>query len=178
MKHGRLFFVVGPSGAGKDTLLAGAVAADPSLTWAQRSITRPAALGGEPYEAISEATFAARVAAGQFALHWGAHGLNYGVMRKALGTLAQGRDVLLNGSRGAIGQLMAAFPDAQIIVITAPAAILAQRLAARGRESAQDIAQRLARAQFDLPQGITAREVINDASEAEGVARLLYAIKG
>jgi ribose 1,5-bisphosphokinase len=178
MTQGRLFFVVGPSGAGKDTLLAGAVAADPSLTWAQRSITRPAALGGEPYEAISEATFHARAAEGQFALHWGAHGLFYGVLHSALAPLAQRRDVVLNGSRGAIGQLLATFPDAQIIVITAPAAILAQRLAARGRESAQDIAQRLARAQFDLPQGVPAREVINDGSQAEGVARLLYAIKG
>ena len=54
---GRLFLVVGPSGAGKDTLLAGAVAADPRLHWARRVITRPETAGGEPFEGVTEAVF-------------------------------------------------------------------------------------------------------------------------
>jgi ribose 1,5-bisphosphokinase len=178
MKRGRLFFVVGPSGAGKDTLMAGAIAADPSLIWARRCITRAEAAGGEPFEGLSDAAFDARLQAGAFALHWAAHGLRYGVTHTALAPLAQGYDVLLNGSRGAIDQARAAFPDMAVILITAPDAILAQRLAARGRETADDIAQRLARARFALPSGVVAREVVNDAAPAIGVARLRHAIKG
>lgn len=179
MKPGRLFFVVGPSGAGKDTLIAGAIATDPSLTWARRCITRPKqAAGGEPFEGITEAEFDTRLKAGAFALHWAAHGLRYGVSHDTLAPLARGCTVLLNGSRGAIDQALTVFPDMAVIVITAPAPILAQRLAARGRESADDIAQRLQRAGFALPSGILARQVVNDAAPDIGVARLRHAIRG
>lgn len=178
MKRGRLFFVVGPSGVGKDTLIAGAIATDPSLIWARRCITRPEQAGGEPFEGITEVEFDARLAAGTFALHWAAHGLRYGVPHAALAPLTQGRDVLLNGSRGAIDQALAAFPDMAVIVITAPESILAQRLAARGRESADDIAQRLERASFALPSGVFAMEVSNDSTPEIGTARLRHAIRG
>ena len=176
--RGRLFFVVGPSGAGKDTLIAGAIAADPSLVWARRCITRPESAGGEPFEGLSEAQFEARLQADDFALHWDAHGLRYGVRHSALAPLAKGQSVLLNGSRGAIAQARAIFPDMCIITITAPEHILAKRLAARGRESASDIAQRLERASFALPSGVFAIEVINDGAPEMGVARLLQAIRG
>lgn len=180
--RGRMVFVVGPSGAGKDTLLAMAVAADPSLHWARRCITRPELAGGEPFEGISPSSFAARLAAGEFALHWAAHGLHYGVPHSELAPLDQGRCVLVNGSRAAIAQARAAFADMRLIIITAPATILAQRLAARGRESAADIAARLQRAQFDLPEaatkGILTCEVVNDSTPEMGVTRLLQAIRG
>ena len=176
--RGRLFFVVGPSGAGKDTLIAGAIAAEPNLIWARRCITRPESAGGEPFEGLSEAQFEARLQADEFALHWRAHGLRYGVPHAALAPLAKGQNVLLNGSRGAIAQARVVFPDMCIILITAPDHILAKRLAARGRESASDIAQRLARASFALPSGVFAIEVINDGAPEMGIARLLQAIRG
>jgi ribose 1,5-bisphosphokinase len=176
--QGRLFFVVGPSGAGKDTLIAGAIAADPGLIWARRCITRSEATGGEPFEGLTEAEFDARLQAGKFALHWQAHGLCYGVPHAAFAPLENGQDVLLNGSRGAIAQAQAVFPNMRVINITAPDHILAQRLAARGREGASDVAQRLARASFALPKGVCAIEVINDGAPGIGAARLLQAIKG
>jgi phosphonate metabolism protein PhnN/1,5-bisphosphokinase (PRPP-forming) len=175
---GKLFFVVGPSGAGKDTLLAGALAADPSLHWAQRVISRPQTGQGEPFEPCTEAQFQARLAAGDFALHWQAHGLFYGVRHAQLAPLAEGQTVLLNGSRGAIAQARAAFPQMQILMITAPVALLAQRLAARGRESSKDIEARLARADLGLPDGLPYIEVCNDNAPEIGIARLLQAIKG
>jgi phosphonate metabolism protein PhnN/1,5-bisphosphokinase (PRPP-forming) len=178
MKLGSLFFIVGPSGAGKDTLIAGAIAADPSLIWARRCITRPETAGGEPFEGLSEAQFDARLQADDFDLHWAAHGLRYGVPHASLAPLAKEQNVLLNGSRGAIAQARAIFPDMRIITITAPDHILAQRLAARGRESAIDIAQRLERARFALPSGVFAIEVINDGAPEMGIARLLQAIRG
>jgi phosphonate metabolism protein PhnN/1,5-bisphosphokinase (PRPP-forming) len=173
---GRLFLVVGPSGAGKDTLLAGALAAEPRLHWARRVITRPETAGSEPFEGVSEAAFAQRLAQGDFALHWQAHGLCYGVPKAQLAALQEGRDVLVNGSRGAMAQAWAAYPDLRVIVITAPAEVLADRLAARGREGREDILARLSRAELALPQGLPVTEVINDDTPATGIARLLQAL--
>lgn len=171
----RLFLVVGPSGAGKDTLLSGAIAADPRLHWARRVITRPETAGGEPFEGVEEAEFATRLARGDFALQWDAHGLRYGV---PVAELPEGRDVILNGSRGAIAQARAAFPALRVIHITAPLSVLADRLAARGRETRSDIAARLGRADLSLPEGLPVIEIINDASPEAGVERLLHALKG
>ena len=67
---GRLFAVVGPSGAGKDTLMAAARAARPGLVLVRRVITRPESAGGEDFEGVGETEFALRLAAGDFALHW------------------------------------------------------------------------------------------------------------
>lgn len=171
----RLFLVVGPSGAGKDTLLSGAVAADPRLHWARRVITRPEAAGGEPFQGVTEAEFAIRLARGDFALHWDAHGLRYGV---PFAELPEGRDVILNGSRAAIAQARAVFPALKLIHITAPVALLANRLAARGRESHEQIMARLSRADLSLSSDLPASEVINDASPETGVERLLQALRG
>jgi ribose 1,5-bisphosphokinase len=171
----RLFVVVGPSGAGKDTLLAGAIAADPRLHWARRVITRPTSAGGEPFDGVTNDEFAKRLGRGDFALHWDAHGLRYGVPHSEL---PQGRDVLLNGSRGAIAQALAAFPTLRIIHITAPIPVLAERLAKRGRETHAQIEARLARMPDALPDGAPVIEIINDASLATGIKRLLQALRG
>ncbi len=174
---GRLFVVVGPSGAGKDTLLAGAKAADPTLHWARRVVTRPESPGGEPYEGVTEAAFEARLHAGWFALHWRAHGLAYGVPLDELAPLDQGRDVLLNGSRAALPVARAAYPDLTVIRVTAPPALLAERLAARGRETPAEIAARQRRASLETPDAAPAIEICNDATPQIGVERLLAALR-
>lgn len=173
---GRLFAVVGPSGAGKDTLLAG-VCGPGGPHWVRRVITRPASAGGEPFEGVTEADFARREAAGEFALLWRAHGLAYGIPRAGLAPLAEGRDVLFNGSRRALPEAIAAFPALGVIHITAPAPVLAARLAARGREDAADIAARLDRDVAPFPPGLAVIEVINDATPAVGIARLRAALQ-
>jgi ribose 1,5-bisphosphokinase len=170
----RLFAIVGPSGAGKDTLIAGAMAARPDLRLVRRVITRPTEAGGEDFEGVSLSAFQSRKALGEFALDWEAHGLCYGLPADALTGAGV---VLFNGSRAALPGAMARFPGLTVILITAPIAVLAKRLAARGRETAEDISQRLERAGFALPLGVTVREVINDGTEAEGVARLLDALQ-
>jgi len=166
--------VVGPSGAGKDTLIEGALAARPDLRLARRVITRPSEAGGEDFNGVTEATFTTRRDAGEFALHWQAHGLHYGIPRSALtgpGT------VLFNCSRAVLAVAKAEIPGLRIILITAPDTVLAARLAARGREDPADIAQRLARASFALPEGITATTVQNDTTTAAGIARFLTALQ-
>ncbi|MCC2112585.1 MAG: phosphonate metabolism protein/1,5-bisphosphokinase (PRPP-forming) PhnN, partial [Hyphomicrobiales bacterium] len=54
---GRLVLVVGPSGAGKDTLMAAIGRARPDLHIVRRVVTRPSEAGGEPFEGVTEAEF-------------------------------------------------------------------------------------------------------------------------
>lgn len=172
---GRLWAVVGPSGAGKDTLIAAARAALPALHVVRRVISRPSDAGGEDFEGVTAPEFLRRLAAGEFALHWQAHGLHYGIPAAALAPLAAGQDVLFNGSRKALAT--AALPGLTVIEVTAPAAVLARRLAARGRETTEDIAARLARAAHPLPPGLAVVTVDNGGTLAEGVARFLAVLQ-
>lgn len=168
-----IFAVVGPSGAGKDTLIAGACALDPGLRLVRRVITRPTDAGGEDFEGVTEDAFLARRAAGEFALDWQAHGLRYGIPAAQL----QGTGpVLFNGSRAALPAAMALIPGLVVILVTAPAAVLAARLAARGREVEDDVRARLERAGFELPEGVEPRVVVNDGTAQEGIARFLAAV--
>ncbi|MEM7269379.1 MAG: phosphonate metabolism protein/1,5-bisphosphokinase (PRPP-forming) PhnN [Pseudomonadota bacterium] len=170
----RLIAVVAPSGAGKDTLLDGALAARPALTVVRRVITRPESAGGEGYEGVSECEFDRRLAAGAFRLWWPAHGLRYGVPMSVEDDLTAGRVVLFNGSRDALPAIHEAFPGVGVILITAPEPMLRARLMARGRESAEEIEERLVRAARPAPEG--ALVVANDGSIEEGVVRFLAAI--
>ncbi|WP_127103851.1 phosphonate metabolism protein/1,5-bisphosphokinase (PRPP-forming) PhnN [Pararhodobacter zhoushanensis] len=174
--RGRLFAVVGPSGAGKDTLLAG-VCGGTGPHWVRRVITRPSAAGGEPFEGVDAVEFDRREAEGAFALTWRAHGLAYGIPAAELAPLEAGRDVVFNGSRAALEQAAAAFPALQVIVVTAPVAVLATRLAGRGRESAAQIAERLARDVAPLPPHLPVIEIVNDTTPAAGIARLKAALQ-
>ncbi|MEL6479220.1 MAG: phosphonate metabolism protein/1,5-bisphosphokinase (PRPP-forming) PhnN [Pseudomonadota bacterium] len=171
---GRLIAVVGPSGAGKDTLLDAARDSLRDALFVQRVITRAASPGTEGFEPVSEEEFAARDAAGAFAFTWPAHGLCYGIPVEILPALEQGRMVIFNGSRGALPRIREVCPQVEVILITAPRDVLAARLAARGRETADEVERRLDRADLDAPPG--ARVVVNDGSVDEGVARFLAAL--
>ena len=172
--RGRLVAVVGPSGAGKDTLLAGVLAQRPEWELVRRVITRPHDAGGEAHEAVGLPEFEARRSLGEFAIHWRAHGLCYGIPRAALARVCAGATVLFNGSRAALPQARAAFPRLEVVMVTAPASVLAARLGARGRETPEAVAARLERSLLAPP--VDARVVLNDAGVAEGVARLLAAL--
>ncbi|WP_353472674.1 phosphonate metabolism protein/1,5-bisphosphokinase (PRPP-forming) PhnN [Salipiger sp. H15] len=158
---GRIFALVGPSGVGKDSLLAEAAARVPGLYVVQRVVTRAPGAGGEPCLAVSEARFDEMLAEGGFALHWGAHGLRYGIRRSELAARAQGRPVVFNGSRGALEQAAGALPELEVLHVTTRPEVLAERLAARGRESATEITARLSRAALPLPAGLKVHEIDN-----------------
>jgi len=175
--RGTLFLVVGPSGAGKDTLIGAARAARPDLAVPRRVVTRGKEAGGEEIEAVDEAEFSRRLAAGEFALAWRAHGLGYAIPARIEAELAAGRCGLANVSRGVIGEARARLAPVRVIVVTAPEAVLAARLAARGREDAGDVAARLARAGAETPAGPDVTVVRNDGALEPARAAFLAALQ-
>ncbi|TAN45450.1 MAG: phosphonate metabolism protein/1,5-bisphosphokinase (PRPP-forming) PhnN [Rhodospirillales bacterium] len=168
---GNLVLVVGPSGAGKDSVINAAknrLMGDPRFVFATRVITRPAEAGGENHEPISQTGFDAREKMGGFLLSWRAHGLSYGIPSSLLGELEKGRVVIANVSRTVIDQARALFPGrVHVVVVTAPRDVLAERLAMRGRETPDEILERLARTPTFFVGGPGVMELRNDGSLKE-----------
>ncbi len=179
MAEGRLCLVVGPSGAGKDSLIAGAateLAGDDRFQFPRREITRAANAGGEDHIEVSAADFVVRRDKGDYALWWDAHRLCYGIPVNIESALAGGTSIIVNVSRTVIGQARARYHNLRILHVTAPIAILAQRIAARGRESAEDVAARLARAGISAPNGPDVVVICNDGALEDAVAAFVAAV--
>jgi ribose 1,5-bisphosphokinase len=149
MVRGTLILVVGPSGAGKDSIIAGAAARlrdNSRIAFARRLITRPVAAGAEIHCAVSPTEFAEWRDAGRLMLHWQAHGFDYGLPQEFAAALEQGRSVVANVSRAIVAEARRRFPPVAVVGVSASPEALAGRLANRGRESAVDIGYRLVRA--------------------------------
>ncbi len=146
--------VVGPSGVGKDSVMAALAARDPGFRIQRRVITRPEAAGGEVFTGVTPETFTRMAAAGAFALSWQAHGLSYGIPVEMYDLRKGARAVLVNLSRGALDAAQARVDDLVVLSLTAEPQVLADRLTARGREDAADRARRLDRAGAPLPAGL------------------------
>ncbi|WP_425069067.1 phosphonate metabolism protein/1,5-bisphosphokinase (PRPP-forming) PhnN [Reyranella sp.] len=174
--EGSLVYVMGPSGAGKDSVLGHARTLLPPgapVVFAHRYITRPADSGGENHVALTREEFATRRAYGLFAYHWNAHGNEYGVGREIHDWRAAGLTVVVSGSRDHFLRTGGLDSQARPVLITAPAERLRQRLAGRGRESAIEAAERLQRAdayEVDDPRLVT---IVNDGSLDDAAAVFL-----
>ncbi|WP_394778235.1 DUF1045 domain-containing protein, partial [Undibacterium sp.] len=130
---GRLFFVVGPSGSGKDELLGWVkqqLAGRQAMVFPPRTITRPAG-STEDHEAVSSEQFWQLAAAGHFAMTWQSYDLCYGIRRGFEAELKAGRDVVISGSREFVPRMMQAYPQAQVIWIEGDHALVRQRIEAR-----------------------------------------------
>ena len=153
---GSLVLVVGPSGAGKDTLIAAArrvLANNPRFVFPKRDVTRPATATVEDHESVSANEFEKRRRAGAYALSWEAHGLGYGLPARIVGDIAAGKIVVCNGSRAIVEHAAEQFPRTRVLLIDAAPEVRAARLAGRGRESATEIAARLRREAPEAPAG-------------------------
>ncbi|MBP2315399.1 phosphonate metabolism protein/1,5-bisphosphokinase (PRPP-forming) PhnN [Azospirillum soli] len=175
-----LILVVGPSGAGKDSLMEGArqrLADDRRIHFGCRVVTRPALAGAEAHDTLSLDAFERREADGGFLLSWRAHGLAYGVPAVLDGLRRDGTTVVVNVSRSVIDEARVRLRPVGVIVVTAPPSVLAARLAARGREREDDIRRRLERAVAAQPSGRDVRVVVNGADLDTGVDAFLAALR-
>jgi ribose 1,5-bisphosphokinase len=139
---GRLVLVVGPSGAGKDTLIdlaRAALADDASVVFARRVVTRAAS--GEPHDTMDAEAFENAARAGAFALAWHAHDLRYGIPASIDAHIRAGRTVVCNVSRTIIEEARTRYTEVLVVLVTAPPEVLAARLEARARGSDGDLAR-------------------------------------
>ncbi|SSC65814.1 phosphonate metabolism protein/1,5-bisphosphokinase (PRPP-forming) PhnN [Ciceribacter selenitireducens] len=177
---GTMVAIVGPSGAGKDSLIHLAMqhfASRPDVHFVQRVITRPADSGGEQHRGASPAEFEAMREQGAFAVDWDAHGLSYGIPASVHEKLALGHLVVANGSRSALPHWAKAFQSLLVINVTASPEVLAERLVARGRESREEILERLKRGSLTVDGDYDVVTIDNSGALADAGAKLISTLE-
>jgi ribose 1,5-bisphosphokinase len=176
---GRLVLVVGPSGAGKDTLLGLAKVVcvdDGNIVFPRRVITREAS-ASEENEEVSPGTFQEALARGDYAMHWEAHGHSYALSRVVDDEIRLGRTVVANVSRTVIGAMRRAYADVVVVSITAPPDVLAERIAMRARSSDGRLESRLRRTVEDA-SAVPDVTIVNTGCAEYHARQLVRAIKG
>jgi ribose 1,5-bisphosphokinase len=175
---GRLVLVVGPSGAGKDTLIAGARAAcrdDTTVVFPRRVVTRPGS-AFEDNDYVSKADFAQAVAKGDFAFWWSAHGHDYGIPSSIGHDIEAERTAVCNVSRTVVAAMRERYANVVAVLVTAPEHVLAIRLAGRDRPSDGQPSERLKRAGI-ADDTFRPDVIINNVDTPErGVRKLLDAV--
>lgn len=169
MSDAPIIAVVGPSGVGKDSVMS-ALAARAGFRLVRRVITRAPEAGGEDYDAVSELGFQRREAEGAFVLSWQAHGLQYGIPQDQIAD--RSAPALINLSRSVLLDAQERLAPFIVLSLTARPEVLAQRLATRGREDAEDQARRLGRV-ATLPDGLSGVLEIDNSGSLEDTVRVI-----
>ena len=145
----RLFYIVGASGSGKDSLMCYArkrMSGNPGVVFAHRYITRPADICGENHIVLSPEEFEGRRTAGLFSMNWESHGCSYGIGIEVDEWLARGMNVVVNGSREYLTDARRNYSGfLRPVHIMVSADVIRARLLARGRESLAEVDARIAR---------------------------------
>jgi ribose 1,5-bisphosphokinase len=148
-KQGKLIYLMGASGSGKDTLLrcvrARLLHSEATIRFATRYITRPQELGAEKHIAVTKPEFERLLRSGCFAMHWTSHGLDYGIGTEIDRWLEGGLKVVVNGSREYLSEAARTYAGIIPLLLSVSERLLRERLVRRGRESPEEIERRLAR---------------------------------
>lgn len=178
-KHGRLFYLMGASGSGKDSILSGCRKRlssegeylDLRCFIAHRYITRRPELRGENHVWLNSEEFSKRVENRAFSMYWSANSFSYGVGIEIDNWLASGINVILNGSRGYLPHAMEKYSDVIVPVhIHVDPEDLRVRLIKRGRESSEEIEKRIERAKkLNDGLGSEVRTIDNNGSLSSAV---------
>lgn len=161
---GHLILVVGPSGAGKDSVINGARSQftdDARVVFARRIVTRKANSAAEDHDSLSEMAFALAVADGEFSFWWRAHNNGYGIPVSVEWDLAAGRTVVFNCSREIISEAIGRYLKTTVVEITAPRDVLVERIVARGRETHADALARVSRNVAPYPSAASVVRITN-----------------
>ena len=180
MGRGALVLVVGPSGAGKDTLIGKAreaLAGDDRFVFPRRIVTRTAVAELEDHDTVEPAEFEEQKLRGAYALDWRAHGLSYALPASIKAAMTAGKVVVVNVSRTIIPQALQKYEHVHVLLITARPEVRAERLAVRGRETPADIADRLAREGAAVPEGVKPVVVDNSGPLEVGLMAFVAALK-
>jgi ribose 1,5-bisphosphokinase len=177
---GALVVVVGPSGAGKDTLitLARALCADdPAIVFPRRIVTRqPSA--AEDHDSVALSDFDRAAGQGAYAFWWEAHGLKYALSAAIDADLRAARTVVCNVSRAVVSALRQRYARVTVVLVTAPKETLLVRLAARGRESGGDVSGRLDRAIAAAEDSVPDVVIENIEDPQSGARKLAAVLRG
>ena len=181
---GHLVLVVGPSGAGKDSVMMGTreiLNGDGSVIFPRRFVTRLSNPDAEDHVSMTEMEFALAVAEGAFALWWRAHGNSYGIGSFIESHLESGATVVVTCSRASVSDACERFANVTVAEITAPEDVLVARIVARGRETAEQARSRVQRKVPPYPPGVRVERIVNDGALADAVEKfcaLLRSLQG
>ena len=146
-ESGQLFYLMGASGAGKDSLIQYArqhLAKLELIKFAKRYITRPTNTESDrDHHAIDPLEFERFLKNDYFAIHWSRHGYQYGISREIDIWLEEGKGVIINGSRQYYLKARKDYPGLHAVLVRADQEILRKRLLLRGRDSPEDIEKRM-----------------------------------
>ncbi|WP_373505801.1 phosphonate metabolism protein/1,5-bisphosphokinase (PRPP-forming) PhnN [Aestuariivirga sp.] len=171
---GHLVLVVGPSGAGKDSVLRGArqeLAGDRRFVFPRRFVTRFADVSAEDHFTMTDMEFAIAVSEDAFSLWWEAHGNFYGIGKSIEADLKAGCVVAVNCSRAMLDQAAAQYPNVTVAEITASPGVLVSRIVARGRETEAEAIQRVSRSVPVYPAGLQIVRIENNGALQDAVDR-------
>ncbi|MBN2706101.1 MAG: phosphonate metabolism protein/1,5-bisphosphokinase (PRPP-forming) PhnN [Deltaproteobacteria bacterium] len=148
-ESGQLFYLMGASGAGKNTLFNYArsnLQDYKKIKFARRYITRPTGNSDtEEHIGIFPEDFKRLLQEGFFAMTWTNNGFHYGISTEINLWLAQDYSVVMIGSRQYYHTAKIDYPQLHAVLIQAKPDILLRRLRSRNREKAEELKQRLAR---------------------------------
>lgn len=173
---GRFVLIVGPSGAGKDTLIAGVRAACDGATnvaFPRRVVTR-ANSDAEDHDTLETVAFDRAIKDGKFALWWEAHGHKYGIPSSADADIRAGRVVITNVSRAIVSAVRRRYAHVETVLVTAPQDVLTSRLARRLRRSDGSVTDRVKRNKLFVD--FRADHVIETTGTPDVAVRLLLEV--
>ena len=179
-RHGILFVVAAPSGAGKTTLCE-ALRQTPDFVYSVSCTTRqprPGEIHGEDYFFIGAEEFRSRIEAGEFLEHANVHGNLYGTLRSTvIEHLEQGVDVLIDVDIQGVSAIRAFRDDyiqealADVFIMPPSLDELRRRLTKRGTETAEQIEVRLANAAREMKSWRDFRYTIISGSTEEDLQK-------
>ena len=155
--RGILFVLSGPSGTGKGTVCNEIMMREDELTISVSATTREKRVGetdGETYHYVSKDDFLGMIDRDEMLEYAIYNGNYYGTPKKSVEELLlDGKDVMLEIEPQGALQVKKLFPEAVLIFLVPPSmAELKNRLITRGRESAEEIEQRITNAKWELEQ--------------------------